>query len=96
MQPNQEKTFNTQGISSSFRHYYCRLYNLSLEFSGDPIPTSLDDMQAYISEMALPKIHPQDTVDMDKPLFEPEFLGAIKGLKIGKCPWARWVHALVL
>lgn len=63
-QPNQDKTFNTKGISSFFRQYYSQLYNLSSE-------NSPDDMQTYITETALLKIYPQDSMDLDKTLVEP-------------------------
>lgn len=43
-------------------------------------------MWAYFLETFLPTINTQDSLDLDKPLVEPEFLGAIKGLKTGKCP----------
>lgn len=80
--PDQAKVFNMNGISSSFRQFYSQLYNLT---TNNPAPPSLDSMQAYIKET-----DPQDSTELDKPLAVSEFMDAIKGLKLGKCPGSDW------
>lgn len=41
-------------------------------------------MEHYVLEIALPQVDAEESADLDMPLSESEFLGAIKGLKSGK------------
>lgn len=83
---NKQRICNTQGISVAFQQYYSQSYNLPPR-SGDSLTGfSPTNMANFISEMALPTVNPQDALDLDKPLSEPKFLGAIIGLKSSKCP----------
>lgn len=85
--PQNRKIYNTLGISSSFRQYYSQIYNLPPLSGGSLTPSQPDFyLLAYITETALPVVSIWDASDLDKPLLEQEFLGAIKGLKSGKCP----------
>lgn len=63
-----------------------------------PATSQSSDMLSYKTETALPTIDPEEALKLDKSLSDTEFLGAIKGLKAGKCPepdcFSPWFYKL--